>query len=54
MRWIGKLLCWLGCHKPDIYNPVVEKRQKGKHKWHKNYIVCERCGKRLYSFTKGW
>lgn len=54
MRLIGKLLCSLGFHKPDKYNILVERRQKGKHKWHKNYVVCERCGKRLYSFSRGW
>lgn len=44
------ILCKFGLHKPDpnIYH-VVRKRN-GRHKWHTNYIVCLRCGKRLRSF----
>lgn len=45
------LLCKLGIHKPikDYY--IVSRRVNGKHKWHRNYIVCERCGKRLEWFA---
>ena len=44
------ILCRLGFHKADKEIYMVENRRNGKHKWHKNYFVCARCGKRLKSF----
>ena len=48
------LLCRLGFHKPDERGFVVVKKQKGKHKWQRNYRICKRCGKllELVSFRK--
>lgn len=54
MKLIGRVLCWVGLHTPDKHYTVTERRQRGKHKWHKNYVVCKRCRKRLYSFARGW
>ena len=44
------LLCKLGIHKPAKYVYHRVRKTNGKHKWHTNYIVCERCGKRLRAF----
>lgn len=40
------ILCKLGFHKWDTSHYIQVKRQKGKHKWHRNYHVCTRCGKK--------
>ena len=49
------LLCKLGFHKPDNdkYERVVRYHRtykKGK-KYHRNYVICKRCGKRLGILT---
>lgn len=44
------LLCKMGIHKPEKYSYHRVRKINGKHKWHTNYIVCERCGKRLRAF----
>ena len=41
-----KILCKLGFHDWDTQQYIQVKRQKGKHKWHRNYHVCTRCGKK--------
>lgn len=48
-----RLRCRLGFHQADERFYLVERRQRGKHKWHKNYTICKHCGKRLHSFAKG-
>ena len=52
------ILCMLGFHKPDETTYIEEtryhnsgKKHHGK-KYHKNYLVCKRCGKKLRSFAK--
>lgn len=42
-----KILCKLGFHKWDTLRYIQVKRQRGKHRWHRNYMVCTRCGKRM-------
>lgn len=42
------LLCKLGFHKADKTTYLQVKKQRGNHKWHRNYAVCKRCGKRLH------
>lgn len=41
------ILCKLGFHKPmkNAYQRVY--MRNGKHKWHRNYVICERCSKRI-------
>lgn len=51
------LLCKLGFHKPDKFNyTTVTYYRKGHRghgsKYHKNYHICARCGKRLNPFAK--
>lgn len=50
------ILCKLGFHEPDKlrYITVHKERKLGKHrhKYHRNYEVCKRCGKRLATFSK--
>ena len=47
------ILCKLGFHREDkdIYREVTRYHQNGKA-YHRNYIICKRCGKRLYPFSK--
>lgn len=45
------ILCKLGFHKPAMGVYLRVKRIKGKHKWHRNYVICSRCGKAIYSFA---
>lgn len=45
------LLCKLGIHKPAKDFFIIAHKVNGKHKWHRNYVVCERCGKRLQTFA---
>lgn len=50
------ILCKLGFHKPSkteyVRVRITKKRPLKKvHVYHKNYQVCERCGKRLYTFA---
>lgn len=44
------ILCKLGIHKTDNTRYLVVYKTRGRHKWHRNYAICERCGKRLASF----
>lgn len=41
------VLCKLGFHKPDKTMHLKVYKQVGRHKWHRNYVVCSRCGKRI-------
>ena len=45
------ILCMLGFHKRDKSRYYIVRHKKGKHKWHRNYFFCERCGKQLSSFA---
>lgn len=45
------LLCKIGLHIPDKFNPVCRTVIKGKHKWRTTHIACKRCGKLLYRVT---
>ena len=45
------ILCKLGFHKPDMGVYLRVKRKNGKHKWHRNYVICRRCGKAVYTFA---
>lgn len=44
------LLCKLGWHKPAKEFYIRVRKTNGKHKWHTNYVICARCGKRLRAF----
>lgn len=44
-------LCKLGFHKQDKTMYLLVKKRSRFGKWHKNYVICERCGKRLFSFA---
>ena len=46
------ILCKLGFHQADKYRyeQVTRRHQNGK-KYHRNYVVCKRCGKRLRTFS---
>lgn len=44
------LLCKLGFHHPDKYRYLTVRKTRGQHKWHTNYVVCRRCGKRIATF----
>lgn len=48
------ILCKLGFHRADKdrYEKVTRRHQNGKA-YHRNYVVCKRCGKRLYPISKG-
>ena len=46
------MLCKIGLHKPDNYNYLIVRFQKGRHKWQRSYVICERCGKRIASFRR--
>ena len=45
------VLCKLGIHKPDKTRYLCVHKQRGKHKWHRNYAVCSRCGKRVATMS---
>lgn len=49
------ILCRLGFHRPDKYYHIKVTRRHSKNgkKYHRNYIFCEKCGKRLATFTRG-
>ena len=49
------ILCKLGFHKVMKDRYVRVRKRNGKHRWHKNYLVCARCGKmvRAVSFHRG-
>lgn len=44
------ILCKLGFHKVNKFKFVKVYKQRGKHKYHRNYQVCDRCGKLLSPF----
>ena len=47
------ILCKLGFHSPDKYGYMkVTRRHKNGKKYHRNYVVCKRCGKMLSTFAK--
>lgn len=46
------ILCKLGIHKPDKERFIVTHKKNGKHRWHTNYVVCTRCGRRIASFAR--
>lgn len=46
------VLCKLGLHKTDPYRYIVVRKCNGRHKWHTNYAVCVRCGKRVQTLAK--
>lgn len=41
------ILCKLGFHKANKFMYVRVNKKRGKHKYHRNYFVCDRCGKLL-------
>lgn len=41
------IFCKIGLHKADKDHYLRVEKQKGSHKWHRNYEVCKRCGKKL-------
>ena len=45
------ILCKLGFHKADNFKFVKVYKQRRNHKYHRNYQVCERCGKLLNPFA---
>lgn len=45
------ILCMIGFHQPDRYRYLVVRRHRGRHKWHRNYVVCRRCGKLIRTFS---
>lgn len=45
------ILCILGWHKPDEDGYVTLIKCRGKHRFRRNYAVCKRCGKTLYSVS---
>ena len=47
------IFCKLGFHKSFEYGyeKVTRKHKNGK-KYHRNYVVCARCGKRLATLAK--
>lgn len=45
------ILCKLGFHKVNEFKFVRVKKQRGKHKYHRNYFFCDRCGKRITPFA---
>lgn len=45
------ILCKLGFHKANKFKFIRVYKQRGKHKYHRNYQVCERCGKVLTPFA---
>ncbi len=47
------LICMLGIHSPDKYSYVeITRTHTNGKKYHKNYLVCKRCGKMLFTFSK--
>lgn len=45
-----KLLCKLGFHKVNKFKFIKVYKKRGRHKYSRNYQVCERCGKLLSLF----
>lgn len=43
-------LCKIGLHKMDRHRYEFARVHNGRHKWHRRYIICQRCGKRLAMF----
>lgn len=53
---MGKsLLCKFGFHKPDpyLFQTVTRQHWPSGKKYRRNYIICRRCGKRLWTMAKG-
>lgn len=42
------ILCRLGIHNIDKTRYVILRKRNGRHKWHRNYAVCTRCGRLVY------
>lgn len=48
------ILCKLGFHRTDKYRyEIVTRQHKNGKKYHRNYIICVRCGKRISTFAVG-
>lgn len=45
------ILCKLGFHKVNEFKFLRVEKRRGKHKYHRNYFFCERCGKRITPFA---
>lgn len=47
------ILCRLGIHAADEhgYVRVTRRHKHGGKKYHRNYVICKRCGKWLYPFS---
>ena len=45
------ILCILGFHRMDNEKYIRVQYRKGSHRWHKNYLICARCGKLYSSFS---
>lgn len=45
-----RILCKFGWHKPSTIRYIRVDKQRGRHKYHRNYQVCDRCGKQLKPF----
>lgn len=47
------IFCMIGLHRLDQNRYLIATRyHKNGKKYHKNYFICERCGKKLGSFAK--
>ena len=46
------LPCRLGFHRIDKTGYVEVRKRRGRHKWHRNYAVCQRCGCLVYAVKK--
>lgn len=44
------ILCKLGFHKASKTTFIRSYKQRGRHKYHRNYQVCVRCGKLFNPF----
>lgn len=44
------ILCKLGLHKISKTKYITVHKQRGKHKYRRNYMVCDRCGKLVTPF----
>ena len=47
------ILCRIGLHKPDKFRYLVSTSvHKNGKKYHRNYVICERCGKRIATIAR--
>lgn len=46
------ILCKMGFHKRYEGQYIQVRRRNGRHKWHRNYFYCTRCGKLFAPFSK--